>query len=69
MADIKQAAKWIQDGKHVQRKGWIAEYATRNHTFLICWINDYRVEAADHAPFSVYDLLADDWEIADGGRI
>lgn len=58
MADIKQAAKWMQKEKKVRRKNW------RGYCFMdaLHWILD-----GDWKPvvFSPESLLADDWEIAE----
>lgn len=62
MADIKQAARWMQEGKLVRRGDWEAKYGVINKAFLIRWVNGDKNATA---PFSVYDLLADDWEIAE----
>jgi hypothetical protein len=61
MADIIQAARWMQEGKRVKRAEWEAEYGVANKAFLIRWLNGNR---ETHAPFSVQDLLATDWELA-----
>lgn len=65
MADIKQAAKWMREGKRTTRKGksWVIGIVEgdRKEWFRIFW--DGRPEP-DHAPFDPEDLLADDWKIA-----
>ena len=55
MADIKQAAKWMQEGKTVKRTGekWVAvglgeREDIRNLKIVLC----------------LDDLLAEDWEVA-----
>lgn len=58
MADIKQAAKWIQEGKKIRRKSW------GNN----CWIQDnleYYVDNKYNASFVwlLCHLLADDWVV------
>ena len=65
MADIKQAAKWMQEGKRVRRKGWLEEE-------LYLYLPEGDDEAwAEHpsyhytADYTMQDLLADDWEIAE----
>ena len=64
MADIKQAAKWLQDGESIKRSAWekltIHEAADECGTLYICSDNDYERIYLDSE-----DLLADDWEIAE----
>lgn len=61
MAGIVQAAAWLAEGKSVRRAGLVAKYKVRNASGLIRWIdNDF----ANHAPFSVHDLQANDLELA-----
>ena len=61
MADIQQAAKWIQEGKHARRPNFGSGY------FLTKDANDYLI-ATSHAgkrrkaQLTTDDLLADDWE-------
>ena len=59
MADIVQAAKWLSRGKKVKRP-W------RDPPYIIhAWNLDGPLMAGeDIAEFSLEDLLADDWEIA-----
>lgn len=66
MADIKKAAKWMEDGKLVRRPtldesisigvdgGWIRVFVHGKARPL---------EQQDCAPFTIDDLLARDWEI------
>lgn len=63
MADIKQAAKWMIDGKHVRRRGWAVTYATPLGGGKVALMEDR--EVARDAYFWANDLLADDWEIAE----
>lgn len=68
MADIKQAAKWMQEGRKVRRstrsfiwqdwKGRKRPYAVR----LIRRADGINIHAAN---FGIEDILADDWEIAE----
>ena len=59
MADIKQAAKWMDEGKRVKRREWKAVYEAQDAIYM-------PVKWDQHdAPFSIQDLLADDWEIAE----
>ena len=70
MANIQQAAKWMQQGKHVRRP-WLASHislgALRSEMFPH-WIAvfDGGTRARDNrmAAFDVNDLLAEDWEVA-----
>ena len=58
MADIKQAAKWMQEGKTVRREG--ANWAVRSIR------GGYTVSPRGNTvACMVDDLLADDWEIAE----
>ena len=60
MADIKQAAKWMQVGKEINRKAW-GESRVRLH---VC--NSFGKVMDDFertADFTALELLADDWEI------
>jgi hypothetical protein len=61
MADIKQAAKWMQEGKKVRRSVWgilsiDAPYGT---------IRNSRVLRNDNFSLNLEDVLADDWELAE----
>jgi hypothetical protein len=62
MADIKQAAKWMQEGKQVKRAAW------RNSPVLLHVCERYgkvHDELNRKADFTAFELLADDWEIAE----
>jgi len=60
MADIKQAAKWMDEGKKVTRKGcrgnWVFRRGTEGE---IC------LSRNSNPIIFTEDLLADDWEIAE----
>ena len=70
MADIKQAAKWMQEGKKVKRQNPHSgeplpsgyrdgdAFKLDKEGFIICTCHKRRV------PFFTTALLADDWEIA-----
>lgn len=70
MADIKQAAKWMKEGRDVTRKDWNDDPENETNETLSYW----QVSDKPHAPINenhgghpfvrVEDLLADDWEIA-----
>jgi hypothetical protein len=58
MADIKQAAQWMKDGIRVRRKEWKAVYEAELKEYIpVKW-------DGQTAPFTLIDILADDWEIA-----
>ena len=59
MADIKQAAKWMQEGKHVRREGRDKYVWERGRGIYIGSEDEGEVKA-----FTSADLLADDWELA-----
>ena len=62
MADIKQAAKWINEEKKVRRPDFIGDFyykgTGRKNTILA---GDGA--SMDDEGFNTEDLLADDWEI------
>lgn len=60
MADIKQAAQWMNEGKKVRRKGW-ADGVYYHAPFKIKVHNPSRPD--ENGYFWPCDLLADDWEI------
>lgn len=68
MADIKQAAKWMQEGKKVKRHLWIRDQRIGHYgdgdSCVDLFYSDGRKQV--HEPFVLMslDLLADDWEIA-----
>lgn len=73
MADIKQAAKWMNEGKRVRRPSKardisIGRQSMRDKGFLaqliVVFVNGAQRIGQDCAPFPTEDLLADDWEIA-----
>jgi hypothetical protein len=62
MADIKQAAKWLLEGKAVHRSSW-GESKVKLH---VCnaW-EKVRDDLDRISDFTALELLADDWEIAE----
>ena len=66
MADIKQAAKWISEGRRVTRKGWacpsILRLRLKSRAGIVWEQPNRNTRMAD---LDVNDLLADDWEIAE----
>lgn len=72
MADIKQAAKWIDEGKRVRQPHnhrSISVGKTRNKglKFLVVFVNgeERPKDVQECVPLTVGELLADDWEIAE----
>jgi hypothetical protein len=63
MADIKQAASWMQEGKQVARKSWAGTILPRRQSegehSIVCG----RGSSVSFAHFYPSDLLADDWEV------
>lgn len=62
MADIKQAAKWMQGGEVVKRTSWGGS-PVRLH---VC--NPWEKVMDDlerEADFTALELLADDWEVVE----
>jgi hypothetical protein len=73
MADIKQAAKWMQKGKQVRRSQWAqlrlkaaigAEKDFVDRGICRGTVID-AVMPRINDPLEIDDLLADDWELAD----
>ena len=67
MADIKQAAQWLWDGKKVCRSGWGNQYLfyDAETTGRIKWWDSLgagRSEVKEFSPM-LLELSADDWEI------
>lgn len=66
MAQIKQAAKWLADGKKVRRAAW----SNTDYRLVIDGMDKSSVicvegnELDPIAAFDVNDLLAEDWELA-----
>ena len=67
MADIKQAARWMQGGLEVKRASW-GNSPVRLHT-CNAWDSNAWDKVHDDldrvAHFTAVELLAEDWEIAD----
>ena len=67
MEDIKQAAKWMQEGKRVIRKserslGCIYRMRESDHFLEML---TFSKEWVEKSIFRIEDLLADDWEMAE----
>ena len=63
MADIKQAAEWMREGKKVRRSPWVPES-------VFCMMEDEGLQwlyGKEALPLRVTmeELLADDWRIAE----
>lgn len=67
MADIKQAAKWIREGKLVRRPIWDdgLVWKSDNYGAVSLEALNINVDAYQSDLLEVDDLLADDWEIAE----
>lgn len=67
MADIKQAAKWMQEDKRIRRTIWPPLYVwrviARQPPVVTLALGDFGPK--QDAMFGIDDLLADDWEIAE----
>ena len=62
MADIKQAAKWMQEGKVVHRSSWGGS-PVKLH---VCYPwEKVRDDQEKSSMFSAVELLAEDWEISE----
>jgi hypothetical protein len=64
MADIKQAAEWMEQGHSVRRKGWPPGYYWKEHRSLPMVELHSANGTKQDAMFGVSDLLASNWEIA-----
>jgi hypothetical protein len=75
MADIRQAALWMRDGKQVLRHQWRGDHQSIHPTarptvkFYAYQTKDGRVRwnmvPNGPLPMETQDLLADDWELAE----
>ena len=70
MANIQQAAKWMQEGKRVRRP-WLSAYISLGVVpsemfpdWIMVFDSGERARDGRTAAFDIYDLLAEDWEIA-----
>ena len=61
MADIKQAAIWMKEGKHVRRKSWEED----DQIHMSARSGLIRSHYGGRADLEPADLLAEDWELAD----
>lgn len=73
MADILQAAKWMEEGKKVRRPHMDRDISLGQGglghgfdcTVIVIFVNGKRRLGQDWAPIGADDLLANDWEIDD----
>jgi hypothetical protein len=70
MSDIKQAGKWLEEGKHVRRSTWLHNARIGRHIAPLChsllellWDEGPVVHRGEFI-LSVSDLTTEDWEIA-----
>jgi hypothetical protein len=60
MADIRQAAKWMREGKEVHRESW-GQSPVRLH---VCeHFSKVHDDLDREASFTVIELIADDWKV------
>ena len=62
MANIQQAAKWMQEGNRVRRPGWYDDIFMRCDSGGI--VRCFAEKSERVLPVLTDHLLADDWEIA-----
>ena len=66
MANILQAAKWMQEGKRVtKRNSTLCILFTNEHGVIRSLVKDHTAIPEHCFVFSAEDLLADDWELVD----
>lgn len=63
MADIKQAAKWMEQGHRVRRPGWYEDIFMRSDSGGV--VRCFAERNVRVLPVLTDHLLADDWEIAE----
>jgi len=64
MSDIKQAAKWMEQGKRVRRASfpsWVLGIIGETVYYLPNGSSEHR----DTTVFGISDILAEDWEISE----
>lgn len=64
MADIKQAAKWLKEGKKVTRSdsGWVDGYLVLKWNGLLLFTDPQGTDFGTDV-ISAEDILSDDWEV------
>ena len=65
MADIKQAAKWMEAGLTVHQEESIALAFINEHGVIRSIVKGYPIIPEHGYVFSYKDLLTEDWEIAE----
>ena len=67
MADIQQAARWLDEGKKVTRPEFKTKgsFCANDTAGFIEWESKRNTTTQFHDMLTVDDLLADDWEIAE----
>ena len=67
MANIQQAARWLNDGEKVTRPEFKTEgsFYSNDTAGFIEWESKHPAHGQFHDMIEVADLLADDWEIAE----
>jgi hypothetical protein len=68
MADIKQAAKWLEEGKQVRRSTWLHNSRigrTGKSPLLSLFWDDGSVQCVGQFLLAISDLTTEDWEIAE----
>lgn len=66
MADIKQAAQWLREGKEVRRASFTTGegFSTQLPYGFIKYVDNHPEHTAVYTDMlQVEDLLADDWEV------
>jgi len=63
MADIIQAARWIQEGKQVTRSSWSGHLPWRESSSEGAVIVGHGFHEIAFASVYTCDLLAEDWEV------
>jgi len=66
MADIKQAAKWMQEGKAVRRPYFVPGKTLFGPYGVVYGVHGTAPKDNEWAEFHTQDLLANDWEVSDG---
>jgi hypothetical protein len=65
MANIIQAAKWLQEGKQIRRSNWVLSSVYELRCGALCWISGEKAVPAARLRITAEELLADDWEVAE----
>lgn len=65
MADIKQAAKWLKEGKKVRRSFYVPDCWIEYDCLQNTWLHYIPDGIMPGMLLQMDDLLADDWEISE----